>query len=90
VTVCEVESNIPVVPEDLLRFLPRKRGVALEAFINNSWIRIGVISEWHAKKGDIELNCIRPHPYEVPIKVTIRRKQGDTQSSIFEFFTARS
>ena len=57
VTVCEVDSNIPVVPEDSLRFIPRKRGVAMEAFINNTWIRIGVISKWHAKKGDIELKC---------------------------------
>ena len=89
-TVCEVESNLPVVPEDPLRFIPRKRGVAMEAFINNNWIRIGVISKWHQKKGDIQLKCIRPHPYEIPIKVTIRRKQGDTQSSIFEFFEQSS
>ena len=85
-TYCEVQSNIPVVPDDTLRSIPRKYGVALEVLLDDKWIRIGVITRWHNKNGEIELKCLRSGAYEIPIKVTIRNKRSENQTCISSFF----
>lgn len=84
VTTCTVETNIPVTPDDELRHITRKTGVLVQSYINDAWIRVGIISNWYTTDGDITLKCIQPHPYELPIRVTINKGKVKTQLSMFD------
>lgn len=85
-TSCTVETNIPVTPDDELRYLTRKNGVSVQAYIDDTWIRIGSIQNWHKTDGEVTLQCIKPHPYELPIRVIIKENKNKTQLSLFDTF----
>tara|TARA_B110000008_G_C16834784_1_gene510112 strand:+ start:356 stop:700 length:345 start_codon:yes stop_codon:yes gene_type:complete len=80
-TICIVENgNVPIVPGDVLRYMQRKYGVSIDLYANNTWVKIGFIKQkqWYNIHGEKKIECIKPHPYEVPIRVTIhteKRKQ---------------
>ena len=92
--VCHVFGRIPLTPDDVLRMEKRtKNGMLVEVFINDRWIRAGEIYIKNFApnidpKRKIQITCLKPHPYEVPMKIIIPLHYL-TQPYITNYFTKK-
>ena len=68
---CRITSNVPVVPDDLLRYKVKKNGGAdIEAFIEDKWMKIGYTQIWPDKTTNPRIFFKVPNPYEIKLLVS--------------------
>ncbi len=72
---CHVFGKIPLVPDDTLRLGKRtNKGVLLDVLYNNQWVSVGEIHSVFLnlyKPDKVNIVCLKPDIYEVPLKMTI-------------------